>query len=114
MRDECENKNWNAPAEQASATFPDRWHRRISGRSGGVYAALETLPGGYGHELGAGTASRPDPRERDDTAFGEGHNHVYCFGHCEGVASQQIYVLFMNEGRQPHNILIAYQVAFLP
>ncbi len=37
-----------------------------------------------------------------------------CFGHCEGVAPQQIYVPLMNEGRQPHNILIPYQVAFLP
>lgn len=32
-----------------------------------------------------------------------------CFGHCEGVASQQIYMLLMNEGRQLRDILIPYR-----
>ncbi|SCX62455.1 hypothetical protein SAMN05720354_13115 [Nitrosospira sp. Nsp1] len=35
-------------------------------------------------------------------------------GHCERVASQQIYMSLMNEWRQPRDILISYRVAFLP
>ena len=36
-------------------------------------------------------------------------------GHCERVASQQIYVPpLMNEGRLPRDIFIPYRVVFLP
>jgi hypothetical protein len=36
-------------------------------------------------------------------------------GHCERVASQQIYVPpLMNEGRLPRDIFIPYRVALLP
>ena len=34
-------------------------------------------------------------------------------GRCEGVASQQIYMSLMNEGRQPRDILIPYAIQAL-
>lgn len=51
--------------------------------------------------------SRPkhvhQPATRQNPQFSSSH----CLGHCEGVASQQIDVALMEEGRQARNIFIA-------